>query len=103
MLNLISNAVKYTDSGYVKINVKVNKKYDNKIDLSLSVIDTGIGISEKNQKIIFDSFQQVEEQETRKFGGTGLGLSISKRLVELMGGEIVVKSELNKAIKKAYD
>ncbi|MBA7552114.1 Sensor histidine kinase RcsC [subsurface metagenome] len=96
LLNLISNAVKYTDSGYVKINVKVNKKYDNKIDLSLSVIDTGIGISEKNQKFIFDSFQQVEEQETRKFGGTGLGLSISKRLVELMGGEIVIKSELNK-------
>ncbi len=95
LLNLISNAVKFTDSGYIKIKVKIHKKYADKIDLYISVTDTGTGISKENQKIIFDSFQQVEEQDTRKFSGTGLGLSISKQLVELMGGKISVKSKLN--------
>lgn len=92
LMNLISNAIKFTDTGYVKVSVVTDKKYDNKMDLSVSVTDTGIGISKENQKLIFSPFRQVEEQDERKFGGTGLGLSICKQIVELMGGEISVKT-----------
>lgn len=96
LFNLIGNAVKFTDKGYIKISA--NKLYTNdsgsKLDLTLTIEDTGIGMSPESQGKIFQPFIQQEGQKTKQFGGTGLGLSISKRLVEMMGGEIFLKSEL---------
>ena len=66
------------------------------IDLLFSVMDTRIGLSEHDQTVVFDSYQQVDASTTRKYGGTGLGLAISKRITELMGGHVGVDSELNK-------
>jgi len=91
LLNLIGNAVKFTDSGYVKLCAN-QKNHTNKIDLILAVEDSGIGIPEEKQALIFESFRQQDGQSTRKYGGTGLGLTISKRLVEMMNGNISVAS-----------
>lgn len=98
IFNLIGNAIKFTESGYVKFSVsKLISDHDtSKIDLMVDVEDTGIGIPADQQDRIFDAFQQQSGQSTRKYGGTGLGLSISKRLVEMMGGEIRLKSEVGK-------
>lgn len=95
LLNLINNALKFTKQGSVKVFAKtINEKKDSYL-IEFSVKDTGIGISEDKLQNIFERFKQVESSETRKYGGTGLGLSIVKQLVELHGGEISVKSELN--------
>ncbi|MBF0286633.1 MAG: response regulator [SAR324 cluster bacterium] len=98
LFNLVGNAVKFTDEGYVKLTVALkNIQQDvDKLDLVIIVSDTGIGISEENLERIFQSFEQQEGQDTRKYGGTGLGLAISKRLIEMMGGSISVKSQLHK-------
>ncbi len=90
MINLIGNALKFTDEGSVRLDVVAYE--DNK--MQLSVIDSGIGIDEKFQKTIFERFRQVDYQNTRKYGGTGLGLSITKDFVELLQGNISVKSKL---------
>ncbi len=87
LLNLIGNAVKFTEEGYVR--VAAEKKDDR---LEIQVADTGIGISEDKQESIFEAFQQAEGSSTRNFGGTGLGLSITRKLVELHGGKIEVNS-----------
>jgi len=89
--NLISNAVKFTDKGSVEVSV--NKHTDNL--LSISVIDSGIGIEEEKQAIIFEAFQQADGGTSRKYGGTGLGLSISRELARLLGGEIKLSSKAN--------
>ncbi len=98
LLNIVGNAVKFTEKGYIKLSMKqIYKTEDlNKIDLTLSVEDTGIGIAKKQQDSIFDAFQQQSGQSIRKFGGTGLGLAISRKLLEKMNGQITVKSEVNK-------
>lgn len=98
IFNLIGNAIKFTETGYVKFSVKklVDEADTSKIDLVVGVEDTGIGIPKDQQGRIFDAFQQQSGQSTRKYGGTGLGLSISKRLVEMMGGEIMLESEVDK-------
>jgi len=98
IFNLIGNAIKFTDEGFVKFSVnKVEFEEDtSKIDLLVSVEDSGIGIPKDQQQRIFDAFSQQSGQSNRKYGGTGLGLSISKRLVEMMGGEISLKSEPGK-------
>ncbi|MBI9015420.1 MAG: response regulator [Clostridiales bacterium] len=90
--NLINNAIKFTPRGDIllKTSLKFKASYDSVI--KFEVIDTGIGIPEKKQKGIFDSFSQVESSTTRNYGGTGLGLAISKQLTELMGGNIGVTS-----------
>jgi CheY-like chemotaxis protein len=88
MLNLISNAVKFTNEGYVHVNLDYNKTEG----LRFSVTDSGVGISEENQKKLFTEYFQADISTYRLFGGTGLGLSISKNLVTLMGGNIGVKS-----------
>lgn len=95
LFNLVGNAVKFTDSGHIKLTAgKIFTKGDrNSLDLEITVEDTGIGISEEDQKSIFDSFKQQKKQKLSKYGGTGLGLTISKRLVEIMGGKMVVKSK----------
>ncbi len=95
VLNLISNACKFTEKG--KITVGVNKIVQDGGDLiSIDVSDTGIGMSEEQMSRLFNSFVQADSSTTRKYGGTGLGLTISKQLAILMGGDVVVNSELGK-------
>lgn len=97
LINLISNSIKFTSKGYIKLEVKgIHHKDESKIDLIFSVKDTGIGISAENIKVIFDAFRQSKKQSIGKYGGTGLGLSITKKLVELMEGSISVESAIGK-------
>ncbi len=93
LVNLVGNAVKFTESGTVTITVEVEAIEPPDIILRLAVSDTGIGISEDQQPRLFESFEQAETSTTRRYGGTGLGLTICKRLVEVMGGDITVESE----------
>ena len=93
LINLVNNAVKFTDEGYVVASVKVENREDDKVDLLFEVKDTGIGIKPEQSKALFESFTQADISTTRKFGGTGLGLAICKRLVGLMNGRIWVESE----------
>lgn len=96
LLNLIGNAIKFTDKGGIEIVLKHKINKNDLVDLEISVIDTGIGVKESNLNLIFEEFKQQDDQSTRKYGGTGLGLSISKKLATMMNGEIKVKSELGK-------
>lgn len=93
LYNLISNAVKFTPSGSVELKVSPLRRNSNDITFCFEVLDTGIGMTKEQQGKVFDAFSQANSSTTRKFGGTGLGLSIVKKLVELQGGEIRVKSE----------
>lgn len=95
LTNLASNAVKFTESGFVKIKVDLEYSEDNKVQLQFSVMDTGIGMRSAAVKNLFKPFEQADGSITRKFGGTGLGLSISQSLVGLMGGEIKARSILH--------
>ncbi|MDM8558438.1 ATP-binding protein [Candidatus Parabeggiatoa sp. HSG14] len=98
LLNLVGNAIKFTEKGYIKLSAQKIPKIDdcNTVDLIISVTDTGIGIPENQQEIIFESFRQQEGQSIRQYGGTGLGLAITKRLIEMMDGQISVKSTVGK-------
>ncbi len=88
LLNLMSNAIKFTQNGSVHVQVDTENETASEIQLKFSVIDTGIGISEESISKMFKAFSQADDSTSRKFGGTGLGLSICKQLVELMGGQI---------------
>jgi len=94
LLNLVGNAVKFTESGYVKITVKGSQpdRKQNIMDIIFSVEDTGIGIPQDQRELIFEPFEQQKGQSSSKYGGTGLGLAITKRLVEMMEGTISVES-----------
>ncbi|UCE63794.1 MAG: response regulator, partial [Nitrospirota bacterium] len=94
LLNLITNAIKFTERGHIRLSVKPIRQYEKTCHLLFSVQDTGIGIDQENLPRIFERFTQVEKSFTRKYGGAGLGLTIVKRLVELMGGEVRVNSRL---------
>lgn len=96
LLNLLGNASKFTLEGFVKLSVTQYSRIDQEIKLEFRITDTGIGIAQSKLEAIFESFSQADGSTSRKFGGTGLGLSISKNLVELMGGQIFVSSELGK-------
>jgi signal transduction histidine kinase/CheY-like chemotaxis protein/HPt (histidine-containing phosphotransfer) domain-containing protein len=96
MINLISNSVKFTINGIVHLEVTSIRKPAEEIDLLMEFSDTGIGIDESKLNAIFEDFTQAEMSTTRKYGGTGLGLSIVKKLVELQGGTIDLKSKKNK-------
>lgn len=96
LTNLVSNAIKFTEKGGVKLEIALEKKTDEEMRLRFSVKDTGIGMSQEAQARIFRSFVQADASTTRKHGGTGLGLVISKQLVELMNGQIGVRSESGK-------
>ena len=93
LINVISNAVKFTEKGSIKIHVDYVSTGTDKIELRIRVADTGIGIMKKDYEKIFDSFSQVDSKRNRKAEGSGLGLAISQRLVRLMGGSINVESE----------
>jgi len=94
--NLVSNAIKFTDQGQINISIKPQFENNKKIRAIFSVEDTGIGIAEDKKDHIFSNFIQADTDTSRKYGGTGLGLAIVKQLVELMGGEIDLRSELGK-------
>jgi signal transduction histidine kinase len=93
LLNLLSNALKFTHHGSVIIGAKLNQKDRT---MSLSVSDTGIGIAPADQDRIFEDFRQLDNSPTRAYGGTGLGLSICRRLAQMLGGRITVQSHIGK-------
>ena len=94
LLNLTSNAVKFTAAGEVAVKVKPLPMEDGRVRLRFEVTDTGIGVADADRNRLFESFSQADATTTRRFGGTGLGLAISRRLVEIMGGDIGVESTL---------
>jgi two-component system, sensor histidine kinase and response regulator len=96
LINLVSNAVKFTDRGAVLLRIDLQEEKEGEIGLHFAVSDTGIGIAADALDRIFRPFVQADGSMTRKYGGTGLGLAISKELVGMMGGQIGVESELGK-------
>jgi two-component system, sensor histidine kinase and response regulator len=92
ILNLVDNAIKFTEKGDIVVHVQSDLDLPNRVILHFTVTDTGIGIPEEKQKLIFEAFSQADSSMTRKYGGTGLGLAITSQLVELMGGSIWVES-----------
>jgi PAS domain S-box-containing protein len=96
LMNLLSNALKFTERGYVKLKISVLQKHSDQVKLKFSVEDSGIGIPDKMISRIFDSFEQATDETAAKYGGTGLGLTIVKRLIELKGGELTVTSQLGR-------
>ena len=96
IINLVSNAIKFTEEGEVVLRVQLETKKGEECILHFTVTDTGIGVPPEKQNIIFDPFTQADSSTTRKYGGTGLGLTISARLVGMMGGTIWMQSEVGK-------
>lgn len=100
LMNLANNAVKFTQQGRVAISVELNetfeKEQDHRVWLKFAVSDTGIGMTQKQMENLFQLFAQADTSVSRRYGGTGLGLAISQRIVQLMGGQISVTSEIGK-------
>ncbi len=94
LINLLGNAIKFSDRGAVTLNMKLLKSSAKAVTVRVEVIDQGIGISAEQQRHIFDAFTQADASTTRKYGGTGLGLAISSQLVAAMGGQLAVESEI---------
>lgn len=92
LTNLVSNAIKFTDEGFVKLELTSKKRIDDSILLRIQITDTGIGIPENKLETIFENFTQASSSVTRQFGGTGLGLAITKKLINMMGADIQVSS-----------
>lgn len=103
LLNLLNNAIKFTESGKVTLQIKVLAQTADDIKLHFAIQDTGIGIPAEEQSYIFESFSQVDDGATRTHGGTGLGLAITKRLLELQGSEIQLLSQPNQGSKFSFD
>jgi PAS domain S-box-containing protein len=99
IINLVGNAIKFTDEGEVMLYVERQSERESTLDLHFFVSDTGIGIPEEKQQTIFEAFKQADSSTTRKYGGTGLGLSISAELVKLMGGTMWVESTVGQGSK----
>ncbi len=96
IINLVNNAIKFTDKGKVEVHVRVESASEDECQLKFSVADTGVGIPPDKCESIFENFTQADDSTTRRYGGTGLGLAISKRLVGMMGGRIWVDSQPQK-------
>lgn len=96
LTNLVSNAIKFTDHGYVHVHTSIEDESDKAYRLDISITDTGIGIPGEDQVKLFHAFKQADTTITRRYGGTGLGLVISKKLAEAMKGRIILSSEINK-------
>jgi len=103
LFNLLSNAVKFTEAGHIDVEVKMVAKAAHKAGVNFRVSDTGIGIPKEKTKHIFEDFFQLETVKNRRYGGTGLGLSISKKLVNLMGSDIMVEAERNKGCAFSFE
>lgn len=103
LLNLLTNAIKFTHQGYVKLDVIVTSQVGQEVKIRFTVSDTGIGIANDKLESIFQSFSQAEAQTTRKYGGTGLGLTISKALVESQNGKIWIESKLGEGSKFYFE
>jgi len=99
VINLVGNAIKFTDKGEVMLYVERQKQSESTLELHFFVSDTGIGIPEEKQQTIFEAFEQADSSTTRRYGGTGLGLSISAALVKLMGGTMWVESKVRQGSK----
>ena len=96
LINLLGNAIKFTEQGEVLVSVKAEQLLDSKLKLYFEVRDTGVGIPEEKLATIFQAFEQVDSSSTRRFGGTGLGLAVSSQLCQMMGGKIWVQSQIDK-------
>ncbi|MBF0437050.1 MAG: PAS domain S-box protein [Magnetococcales bacterium] len=103
LINLVNNAIKFTESGSVTVQTRVLHRTEQEIRLEFVVQDTGVGMTPEQQHGLFSPFTQADSSITRKYGGTGLGLAISRRLVELLGGGIRVESELHKGSQFIFD
>jgi CheY-like chemotaxis protein/two-component sensor histidine kinase len=103
LLNLGSNAIKFTAQGEVTVRVLVRGRDQHTVSLGFEVVDTGIGLSPEQQRRVFEGFSQAETSTSRRFGGTGLGLTISQRMVELLGGTLQVRSELGVGSTFSFD
>lgn len=104
LMNLVSNAVKFTESGNVSLSARLTPGAESsaKVSVKFAVRDTGIGIPENKQEIIFEAFAQAASDTTRRYGGTGLGLAITKRLLELMGSQISINSTVGKGSEFSF-
>jgi len=96
LMNLINNAVKFTESGLVELSLDLYRQTEDKVEIAITVADTGIGIEPEKIEGLFEAFTQNDPSTTRRFGGTGLGLSICSQIIKLMGGRIDVTSKLGK-------
>ena len=103
LINLVSNAVKFTEAGRVHVEARVSHASARELRVGFKVTDTGIGISAEQQARLFESFQQAESSTTRRYGGTGLGLAICRNLVDVMGGDITVRSAPGEGSTFAFD
>ncbi|MFN8575779.1 MAG: response regulator [Candidatus Sericytochromatia bacterium] len=103
LVNLINNAIKFTENGYILLEINLLEKNDSVINLGFNIIDSGIGLSQEQINKLFKPFTQADSSITRKYGGTGLGLAISKKLVNLMSGEISVESIINQGSKFSFN
>lgn len=102
LVNLVGNAIKFTESGEVAVDLLLQSSTDDRVDLLFEVRDTGIGITESQQSKVFKAFDQADSSTTRQFGGTGLGLSIARQLAEMMGGSMTVSSKLGEGSKFSF-
>ena len=96
LLNLLNNAKKFTEKGYIKISAEVTEKDNDNVSILFKVSDTGIGIPEDKRQKVFEEFIQADKSTTRKYGGTGLGLAICSKIVAIMGGKLNLESEVGK-------
>ena len=94
MINLLGNAIKFTERGSIELSIVKGKVYQDRVQLVFSIKDTGVGIEDDKIEKLFTYFTQGDDSVTKKYGGTGLGLAISKQLINMMDGEIIVESEL---------